>query len=244
MKQINLLEILKDAPDGLAMYSIAHGVVRVYKRGIECESTFRLEQNLPFGDTVGYLDKYGKLNGSGECLLTPNYVLRKWEDGWQNSLMRQEKCIGCVVCQDDYFYEIIGDKRLRTCDGHEKIVLSFKGFRFATKEETTEFLRKADRSRMLRMNKNINPGDLVLVRNQYWETEGTVWRLGHFSHYNQDYGLFYTTEMCAMGTGKRYGYRECIPYIDQTKYLLNTRDYVMFFIDLDETPRVTNFTTE
>lgn len=67
----NIYELLKDAPDGLVMYSRAHGQVRVYKRGIECNNAFRLELNLPFGRTIGYLDTYGRISQVGSVCYFP-----------------------------------------------------------------------------------------------------------------------------------------------------------------------------
>ena len=231
MKQINLLEILKDAPDGLVMYSLGHGQVRVYKRGIDCESTFRLEPNLSFGETIGYLDKYGRINGSGECLLFPNSVVRDWGDGWQNCLMIQEPCIGCVVVLDDTPYKIITKNVVQTRGGHIKYAGNFEGWRFATEKETNEFHNFSARANIHNINKYLNPGDLVLVRRQSTcESEQyRKWILGHFSHYDMKHDLYFTTECTAISTDTMMGYYDCIPYMNATKSMLNTDQDIQFF---------------
>ena len=223
MKQINLLKILKDAPDGLVMYSIGHGQVRVYKRGISCESTFRLEPNLPFGRTIGYLDKYGRINGSGECLLFPNSVVRDWDDGWQNCLMIQSPCVGSIIyCEEeDKLYQISGKNTVRNTQGHVKLAPSFKGCRFANEYEREQFYQLTKQSVMNQLLKQTKPGDLVLVRKQ-WSRTDKVWRLGHFSHICKQFGHYVTTEIAATGTGNFYQYLECLPFSDETKDLIGT----------------------
>lgn len=235
MKRINLLEILKDAPDGLVMHSVAHGQVRVYKRDencrIKCMSPFRLVLNLPFGGTVGYLDEYGRIIGSGECVLFPNSVVRDWGDGWQNCLMIQEPAIGCIVWFDDRLYRIIGKQVLQAIDGSTKIGSNFQGFRFATEEETHEFYEKSRRVKFRKVMSSVNPGDLVLVRRQSTcESEQyRKWILGHFSHYDVKHDLYFTTECTAISTDTMMGYYDCIPYMDVTKSMLNTDQDIQFF---------------
>ena len=216
----NLYEILENAPDGLVMYSIAHGPVRVYKRGIDCESTFRLEPNLPFGGTIGYLDKYGRINGSGECLLFPNANC-DW-DNWQDCLMIQSSCVGSIIyCEEENkLYQIAGRNTVRNAQGHVKLAPSFKGCRFANEYERAPFYQLAKQSVMNQLLKQTKPGDLVLVRKQ-WSKTDKVWRLGHFSHISK-YGLYVTTEVAAIGTGNYYQYLECLPFSDMTKDLIGT----------------------
>lgn len=220
----NLYEILKDAPDGLAMYSRAHGQVRVYKRGIEDNLAFRLEHNPPcfhLGKTIGYLDTYGRILPGGECMLFPN-VNCDW-DNWQDCLMEQSPCMGKIIyCEEeDKFYQISGLNTVRTVNGHVKIATSFKGCRFATKEERVLFLEASKRSIMCRvLKKNTKPGDLVVVRKDTCAPRGNTneWILGHFSHYDNKLGLFITTESAFAGRG----YRECLPYDDATQELIGT----------------------
>lgn len=217
----NLYELLKDAPDGLVMYSRAHGQVRVYKRGTECNNAFRLELNLPFGRTIGYLDTYGRILPGGECVLFPNANC-DW-DKWQNCLMIQSPCVGSIIYCEEYdkLYQISGINTVRDTQGHVKLAPSFKGCRFANEYERATFYQLAKQSVMNQLLKQTKPGDLVLVRKQ-WSRTDKVWRLGHFSHICKQFGHYVTTEIAATGTGNFYQYLECLPFSDETKDLIGT----------------------
>ena len=184
----NLYELLKDAPDGLVMYSRAHGQVRVYNRGIECNNAFRLEPNIPFGRTIGYLDKYGRILPGGECMLFPTSKATDW-DNWEDYLMIQSPCIGRIIyCEEeDELYQISGKNTVRNTQGHVKLAPSFKGCRFANEYEREQFYQLTKQSVMNQLLKQTKPGDLVLVRKQ-WSRTDKVWRLGHFSHICKQFG--------------------------------------------------------
>lgn len=221
----NLYGILKDAPDGLVMYSRAHGQVRVYKRDIsrnpECTKAFRLEPNLPFGGTIGYLDMYGRILPGGECILFPNANC-DW-DNWQDCLMIQSPCFGRIIyCEEeDKLYQISGLNTARDTQGHVKLAPWFKGCRFADEYEREQFYQLTKQSVMNQLLKQTKPGDLVLVRKQ-WTSTDKVWRLGHFSHISKETGHYVTTEIAATGTGNYYQYLECLPFSDMTKDLIDT----------------------
>lgn len=246
----NLYELLKNAPDGLVMYSRAHGQVRVYKRDIshnpECTKAFRLEPNLPFGGTCGYLDQYGKLYGNGECLLFPTSKATNW-DNWQFALMRQQPCIGEVVVdeRDGKLYQLKGYMVVRNQNGHDGLVEDkyYSNFRFAEQHEKIKFFYLQQRNywnnfkfqailyKKLSLIANARPGDLVLVKDA-----DTEWTLGHFLKYDTDSMLFYTTESDII----KKGYQYCMLYNDDTKkYLftdepfINQDDFIQFGYDFE-----------
>lgn len=246
---INLYELLKNAPDGLVMYSRAHGQVRVYKRDIsrnpECTKALRLVPNLPFGGTCGYLDQYGKLYGNGECLLFPTSKATNW-DNWQLALMMQQPCIGEVVVDktDGKLYQLNGNIVVRNQNSHNVIVAveTFSNFRFAEQHEKLKFFYLQQRNywnhfkfqdilyKKLSLIYNVNHGDLVMVKN-----EDSEWTLGHYLRYGSD-GLFYTTESDVVEKGYKY----CMPYNDDNKkYLftdepfINQDDFIQFEYDFE-----------
>ena len=234
----NLYAILKDAPDGLVMYSRAHGQVRVYKcdisRNPEHTKAFRLEPNIPFGRTIGYLDMYGRILPGGECMLFPTSKATDW-DNWEDCLMIQSPCIGRIIyCEEeDELYQISGKNTVRNTQGHVKLAPSFKGCRFANEYEREQFYQLTKQSVMNQLLKQTKPGDLVLVRKQ-WSRTDKVWRLGHFSHICKQFGHYVTTEIAATGTGNFYQYLECLPFSDETKDLIGTDiDPTIIRIDAD-----------
>jgi len=228
----NLYELLKNAPDGLVMYSRAHGQVRVYKRDIsrnpECTKAFQVVPNIPFGGgVVGYLDQYGRIIGSGECMLFPTSKATNW-DNWQFSLMRQQPCIGEVVVdeRDGKLYQLNGNMVVINQNNNEVIVAdkTYSNFRFAKQHERIKFFYPKQRNhwnnfkfqinlyKELLFLTNVKHGDLVMVKN-----EGSEWTLGHYLKYGSD-GLFYTTESDVVEKGYKY----CMPYNDDNKKYLFT----------------------
>lgn len=246
----NLYELLKNAPDGLVMYSRAHGQVRVYKRDIsrnpECTKAFQVVPNITFGGgVVGYLDQYGRILPGGECMLFPASKATNW-DNWQFYLMRQQPCIGEVVVDETNgkLYQLKGNMVVKNQNGHDGLVENkyYSNFRFAKQHERIKFFYLQQRNhwnnfkfqanlyKELLFLTNVKHGDLVMVKN-----EDSEWTLGHYLRYGSD-GLFYTTESDVV----KKGYKYCMPYNDDNKkYLftdepfINQDDFIQFGYDIE-----------
>lgn len=79
VENINIVEILKDKPQGTKLYSSACGKCKLEK---VYDKSFKISYyNSKFGfmnGGEGYLDKNGKLYDDGECVVFPSKEMRDW----------------------------------------------------------------------------------------------------------------------------------------------------------------------
>lgn len=84
-EKINIVEILKDKPQGTKLYSSACGKCKLEEVD---DKSFKISfYNSKFGFMTGgegYLDKKGKLYDDGECVVFPSKEMRDWSKfAWQ-----------------------------------------------------------------------------------------------------------------------------------------------------------------
>jgi hypothetical protein len=101
--EINIVEILKDKPQGTKLYSSACGKCRLEEVD---DKSFKISfYNSKFGlmnGGEGYLDKNGKLYDDGECVVFPSKEMRDWSKfAWKK---------GDVLVSNDGGKEVIFDK--------------------------------------------------------------------------------------------------------------------------------------
>lgn len=79
-EKLNIVEILKDKPQGTKLYSSACGKCKLEEVD---DKSFKISfYNSKFGfmnGGEGYLDKNGKLYDDGECIIFPSKEMRDWE---------------------------------------------------------------------------------------------------------------------------------------------------------------------
>lgn len=85
VEKINIVEILKDKPQGTKLYSSACGKCKLEEVD---DKSFKISfYNSKFGfmnGGEGYLDKNGKLYDDGECIIFPSKEMRDWNKfAWQ-----------------------------------------------------------------------------------------------------------------------------------------------------------------
>lgn len=101
--KINIVEILKDKPQGTKLYSSACGECKLEEVD---DKSFKISfYNSKFGfmnGGEGYLDKNGKLYDDGECVVFPSKEMRDWSKfAWKK---------GDVLVSNDGGTEVIFDK--------------------------------------------------------------------------------------------------------------------------------------
>ena len=101
--KINIVEILKDKPQGTKLYSSACGKCKLEEVD---DKSFKISfYNSKFGfmnGGEGYLDKNGKLYDDGECVVFPSKEMRDWSKfAWKK---------GDVLVSNDGGTEVIFDK--------------------------------------------------------------------------------------------------------------------------------------
>lgn len=101
--EINIVEILKDKPQGMKLYSSACGKCKLEEVD---DKSFKISfYSSKFGfmnGGEGYLDKNGKLYDDGECVVFPSKEMRDW------SKFQWKK--GDVLVSNDGGTEVIFDK--------------------------------------------------------------------------------------------------------------------------------------
>lgn len=107
-EKINVVEILKDKPQGIKLYSSACGKCKLEEVD---DKSFKISfYNSKFGfmnGGEGYLDKNGKLYDDGECVVFPSKEMRDWSKfAWKKgdvlSCGVDNLCIFEKWCNDDY----------------------------------------------------------------------------------------------------------------------------------------------
>lgn len=103
-EKINIVEILKDKPQGTKLYSSACGKCKLEEE--VDDKSFKISfYNSKFGfmnGGEGYLDKNGKLYDDGECVVFPSKEMRDWSKfAWKR---------GDVLVSNDGCTEVIFDK--------------------------------------------------------------------------------------------------------------------------------------
>ena len=108
VEKINLVEILKDKPQGTKLYSSACGKCKLEEVD---DKSFKISfYNSKFGfmnGGEGYLDKNGKLYDDGECIIFPSKEMRDWSKfAWKKGDVLINSCgFQCIFkewASDDY----------------------------------------------------------------------------------------------------------------------------------------------
>lgn len=249
-EMVDIEQILADAPRDIELYSVICGVVKLAGRG-KTEETNEIMRIKTYTEDDGifhWFNKYGQRSTRGECVLFPSRGHRTW-DGWQSVLFRAGDIIAndtivqantkkvaiYVYAGDGYAYNALGIR----------ITVELGGMRYATKSEVEFF------NEMLEANgyiwdectntlvvlddltrpivektraesgefslSDLKPFDQVLVRNSRYPARN--WRLGFFESVSAD------GRVCTVGN--EYMYSQCVPYNEETRYLLGTsKDYI------------------
>ena len=145
----NLIEILKNAPQGLELYSKSEGTV-IFE-GIEEEQIIKTNK--------AQYDKYGRKIrpvGSNECDLFPSESHLTWDNFWKD-LFR----VGYILYSDKYHeaYIFMGEDTeenywFKQSNG-QLLVSDLDNFRFATKDEILDYISNIKYTPMEK-NRNIN----------------------------------------------------------------------------------------
>lgn len=108
VEKINIVEILKDKPQGTKLYSSACGKCKLEKVD---DKSFKISfYNSKFGfmnGGEGYLDKNGKLYDDGECIIFPSKEMHDWSKfAWKKGDVLINSCgFQCIFkewASDDY----------------------------------------------------------------------------------------------------------------------------------------------
>lgn len=136
MEDVTIYDILKNAPQGLKLYSPLFGDVEFHEVDNESESI-----TVCANGSFQSFNKNGKYYTSyegAECLLFPNKKCRTW-DNWQFELFKP----GDIVCNEDDDFYLCSEswKTFITVTGEKIENTGFLGaLEYAAKEEREKFI--------------------------------------------------------------------------------------------------------
>ena len=208
-ENLNLVEILKDCPKGTKLYSTVYGEVEFYgiENGLEFPVMYVKSDSL-----LGSVSAEGLVLAcyDGECTLFPSREQRDWSKFKQ--LVKPKFKVG------DKIVNILG-KRMGA-SGSYGIISEITDDKYFFTDSSYAFIRNQDGWELVPDKKpkfdpkTLKPFDKILARDR----ESTRWRCTFFSHIRDKEEIIFkyvTTNDC---------YKRCIPYNDDTKHLVGTKD--------------------
>ena len=214
-QKLNLVEILKNAPEGTELYTLIYGTVKLVRVKKDGE-LFPITVKVLNGQELSFT-KDGKysLVSEGECILFPSRENRDWlkfkvnvfRVGDYVQSKNEGGCFKINNINEDlgiyYIGELVSDCKIQGNLTYTRDNL-INGF---------DKIRKFDKQ-------CLKPFDRVLVRDR----DTNCWRLGIFSHFdNSSEYEFVITD--------NEGFKHCVPYNSETEKLFNTVDYAPEFYE-------------
>ena len=213
-ENLNLAEILKDCPKGTKLYSPIYGdveLVDVSQDNVPYPIKTKTNPNSDGMFSTVSFTKDGRIfvEHNGECMLFPNEEQRDWSKFKQ--LVKPKFKVG-----DKIVYSPVKHMGV---PGSYGIIYEITDDKYFFTDSSYAFIRNQDSWELVLDKKpKFDPNtlkifDRVLVR----DGDGYTWKGTFFSHINNTSNIYkYAT------SGGFYEY--CIPYNDDTKHLVGTRD--------------------
>lgn len=155
--EINIVEILKDKPQGTKLYSSACGKCKLEEVD---DKSFKISfYNSKFGfmnGGEGYLDKNGKLYDDGECVVFPSKEMRDWSKfAWKKGdiLVNKDANVHIIFdgFEDDTYKNFRGQYYLWEEEGsivsfeEDENYMQTSDFNKANKEDAQEYIHKIEK---------------------------------------------------------------------------------------------------
>ena len=235
-EKINIAEILANCPKNIKLWSPLLGDALF--SGINIKEKYAIKAKIPHSNHYYSFTKYGQpfSNPYCECMLFPSKEMRDWSKlAWKKGdLLKTENGeFGLFDCWHGTNYTIMKIKFQNLHDStyihryteptswtketNENTIKQYissieKAEGGKLNLETLEIERKHSINLLKEVKKcEFEPFQKVLVR----DLDTHTWKAGFFSHYQDNTNSPYY----CIPTG---GWRQCIPYNDQTKHLLST----------------------
>lgn len=156
-EKLNIVEILKDKPQGTKLYSLACGKCNLEK---VYDKSFKISfYNSKFGfmnGGEGYLDKNGKLYDDGECVVFPSKEMRDWSKfAWKKGdvLVSKDRNVHIIFekFEDDAYTKFRGKHYLWEEGGsmvsfeENEYYMQTSDFNKANKEDAQEYIHKIEK---------------------------------------------------------------------------------------------------
>lgn len=237
----NLVEILKNAPKGLELYSPVGGNVKLYSVKPNDMYPIVVENSIK---NVFSFDKYGRINEYGECCLFPSKECKNWNE-WQKVLFKPGHFITAIEVTFYIKSKLNCDFNVIYKNGDTGKINPVTAFNFAPTGKIEQFYAELERYGYTLINGKLekrkdNKAD-VLLEEFLKEFKTTLvdsksftiddfkpfdkvlvfisylgWSIDLFSSYKKHETFPYR---CLT-----YCYDKCVPYNDETKHLLGTTE--------------------
>ena len=210
MKNLNLVEILKDCPKGTKLYSPIFGDVKLVK--VYNDGDYPIEVKLS-DDKSEAFTKDGKLftEYNGECTLFPSKYQRDWDKFKVEKPKKPKFKVGDKIVYSLWknMHTFVGPQNIIPKITDDKYFFTDGSFIFISDQDSWELvLDKFD-------PKTLQPFDRVLVRDDH----NQKWECNFFSYINIIDDIYYPY-FTIINTGYKY----CIPYNYDTKHLVGTTE--------------------
>ena len=209
-ENLNLVEILKDCPKGTKLYSTIFGEVKLYKVD-KYNNTYPIcVEDKECG--LSFITSDGRLQAGldGECALFPSREQRNWSKFKQ--LVKPKFKVG------DKIVNILG-KRMGA-SGSYGIISEITDDKYIFTDTSYAFIRNQDGWELVPDKKpkfdpkTLKPFDKVLARDE----KNEYWWCTFFSRVRDEEQIRYKY------VTTNDSYKCCIPYNDDTKHLVGTKD--------------------
>ena len=213
-ENLNLVEILKDYPAGTKLYSPVYGdveLVDVSQDNVPYPIRTKTNPNSAGMFSTTSFTKDGRIfvEHNGECMLFPNEEQRDWS---RLEYKKPKFKVGDKIVN-------IRGKNIWTLSGSQCIISEITFDKYIFVDGSYTFISNQDNWELVPDEKpkfdpnTLKTFDRVLVR----DGDGYTWKGTFFSHINNTSNIYkYAT------SGDFYEY--CIPYNDDTKHLVGTKD--------------------
>ena len=240
----NLVEILKNAPEGLELYSPVVGKTKLYR--VKSSDVCPIVTKSSTGIFCCF-DERGRMDKDGECILFPSKENRDWDE-WQFTLLKPGHFVTAMGLTFYINSKFNDDFKVVYSNGFVGKRSPMIAFQFASTEEIEHFYVELRKNGYTIKNGELKPAEKCGIRlnitASITETKEpklinskpfTIddfkpfdkvlvrkdsrehWHIQFFSHYNASNSLSYT---CLFDC--RYEY--CVPYNDETKHLIGTTE--------------------
>lgn len=205
-KKLNLVELLKDAPKGMKLYSSICGECELEK--VDGSYIFVSDYSARINHPLTFFSDGTYFGTCGECLLFPSKENRDWstfkveKEGFEVGDHVKNKETGEV--------RILTQKAQQPSEGFwtKRLNYPFNSCEVYIGEDKLGEYEKVSKFDP----KWLKPFDRVLVR----DGDKADWFATSFSHLGDRYYPYIIINGC--------GYKQCIPYNDETKDLLGTNN--------------------
>ena len=245
----NLVEILRNAPKGLELYSLICGKVKLYSVKPSDEYPIVVETSTK---NVYWFDEYGRINEKGDCLLFPSKECKLWTE-WQFTLLKPGHFITTAMGLTFYIKSKLNyDFKAVYKDGSIGDINSITTFRFASTEEIEHFYVELRKNGYTIKNGELKPAEKCEIRLVGYPTNISVsitkakkttlidskpFTIDDFKPFDKVLvkhcgGSWHIQFFSHYNTGSSFPYaclfeckyKHCVPYNDETKHLLETTE--------------------